>query len=57
MAHAARIDSNGVVREVVVVDDDKFVDSKGKKLGQKVGSFPQDELLDGVHDQAWLAQG
>ena len=45
MAHAARIDSNGVVREVVVVDDDKFVDSKGKKLGQKVGTFPQDELL------------
>ena len=45
MAHAARIDSTGVVREVVVVDDDKFMDAKGKKLGQKVGTFPQDELL------------
>ena len=45
MAHAARIDSNGVVREVLVVDDDKFVDANGKKLGQKVGTFPQDTLL------------
>lgn len=45
MAHAARIDRNGIVREVLVVDDDKFVDSKGKLLGQKVGTFPQDELL------------
>ena len=45
MAHAARIDKNGIVREVLVVDDDKFTDSKGKLLGQKLGSFPQDELL------------
>lgn len=45
MAHAARIDKNGIVREVLVVDDDNFVDAKGKLLGQKVGSFPQDELL------------
>jgi len=58
MAHAARIDSNGVVREILVVDDDKFVDANGKTLGQKVGTFPQDELLNeymeslGVHDPA-----
>ena len=45
MAHAAKIDSNGIVREVLVVDDDKFVDSNGKTLGQKVGTFPQDTLL------------
>lgn len=45
MAHAARIDVNGVVREVLVVDDDKFTDANGKLLGQKVGSYPQDELL------------
>ena len=45
MAHAARIDSKGVVRQVLAVDDDKFTDAKGKTLGQKVGSFPQDELL------------
>ena len=45
MAHAARIDRHGIVREVVAVDDDKFLDSMGKVLGQKVGSFPQDELL------------
>jgi len=45
MAHAAKIDRYGIVRGVVVVDDDKFLDSMGKVLGQKVGSFPQDELL------------
>ena len=45
MAHAARIDSGGVVREVVVIDDDKFVDAKGKTIRGKVGTFPQDELL------------
>ena len=58
MAHAARIDKNGVIREVLAVDDDKFVDANGKKLGQKVGTFPQDELLMeymeslGLHDPA-----
>ena len=58
MAHAARIDSNGIVRQVLVVDDDKFVDANGNLLGQKVGSFPQDELLMeymeslGLHDPA-----
>lgn len=58
MAHAARIDKNGIVREVLVVDDDKFVDANGKLLGQKVGSYPQDELLMeymtsiGLHDDA-----
>ena len=58
MAHAARIDSTGVIREVLVVDDDKFVDANGKLLGQKVGTFPQDELLMeymeslGLHDPA-----
>jgi hypothetical protein len=58
MAHAARIDSDGVVREVLVVDDVKFLDANGKKLGQKVGTFPQDELLMeymeslGLHDPA-----
>jgi hypothetical protein len=45
MAHAARIDSNGVVREVLVVDDDKFKDANGKTIQGKVGTFPQDELL------------
>tara|TARA_R110002096_G_scaffold96957_2_gene216113 strand:- start:212 stop:529 length:318 start_codon:yes stop_codon:yes gene_type:complete len=45
VAHAAKIDSNGVVREVLVVDDDKFIDGKGNLLGQKVGSYPEDELL------------
>lgn len=45
MAHAARIDKKGVVREVLVVDDDKFADANGNLLGQKVGTFPQDELL------------
>ena len=45
MAHAAKIDKNGIVREVVVVDDDKFTDASGNLLGQKVGTFPQDELL------------
>ena len=45
MAHAARIDKHGIVREVLVVDDDKFTDSSGNLLGQKLGSFPQDELL------------
>jgi len=44
MAHAARIDSTGVVREVVVVDDENFA-SSGKKVKNKVGSYPQDELL------------
>ena len=58
MAHAARIDSSGIVREVLVVDDDKFVDGTGKLLGQKVGTFPQDQLLMdymesiGLHDPA-----
>jgi hypothetical protein len=45
MAHAARIDSNGIVREVLVVDDDKFTDAKGKTIQSKVGTFPQDQLL------------
>ena len=45
MAHAARINKNGEVLQVIVVDDDVFVDAKGKLLGQKVGTFPQDELL------------
>jgi hypothetical protein len=45
MAHAARIDSNGVVREVLAVDDDKFTDAKGKTIQSKVGTFPQDQLL------------
>jgi len=45
VAHAARIDNNGIVREVLVVDDDKFTDANGKLLGQKVGTFPQDTLL------------
>lgn len=58
MAHAAKIDENGIVREVLAVDDDKFTDAKGNLLGQKVGSFPQDELLMeymeslGLHDPA-----
>ena len=58
MAHAARIDSNGVVREVLVVDDDKFKDANGKTIQGKVGTFPQDELLMeymeslGLHDPA-----
>ena len=56
MAHAARIDKNGIVRQVLAVDDDKFVDANGKLLGQKVGSYPKDELLEeymtsiGLHD-------
>ena len=56
MAHAARIDSNGIVRQVLVVDDDKFTDANGNLLGQKVGTFPQDTLLNeymeslGLHD-------
>ena len=56
MAHAAKIDSNGIVREVLAVDDDKFTDANGNLLGQKVGTFPQDELLTeymeslGLHD-------
>jgi hypothetical protein len=56
MAHAAKIDSNGIVREVLVVDDDKFTDAKGKTIKGKVGTFPQDELLNeymirlGLHD-------
>ena len=58
MAHAARIGKDGIVREVLVVDDDKFTDANGNLLGQKVGSFPQDELLMeymeslGLHDPA-----
>ena len=58
MAHAARMDSNGIVREVLVVDDEQFKDAKGKLLGQKVGTFPQDTLLNeymeslGLHDPA-----
>ena len=58
MAHAARIDSNGVVREVLVVDDDKFKDANGKTIQGKVGTFPQDTLLMeymeslGLHDPA-----
>ena len=56
MAHAAKIDKNGIVREVLAVDDDKFTDANGNLLGQKVGTFPQDELLNeymeslGLHD-------
>ena len=56
MAHAARIDAYGIVREVLAVDDDKFTDANGKLLGQKVGTFPQDTLLNeymeslGLHD-------
>ena len=45
MAHAARIDSDGIVREVLVVDDDKFTDAKGKTIQGKVGTFPQDTML------------
>ena len=45
MAHAAKIDSNGIVREVLAVDDDKFTDAKGKTIQSKVGTFPQDQLL------------
>ncbi len=45
MAHAARIDSNGIVREVLAVDDDKLLTANGNLLGQKVGTFPQDQLL------------
>ena len=56
MAHAAKIDSNGIVRQVLAVDDDKFTDANGNLLGQKVGKFPQDTLLNeymeslGLHD-------
>ena len=58
MAHAAKIDSNGVVRKVLAVDDDKFTDANGNLLGQKVGTFPQDTLLNeymeslGLYDPA-----
>ena len=58
MAHAARIDSTGVIREVLVVDDDNFIDAKGKTIKGKVGTFPQDQLLMeymerlGLHDPA-----
>ena len=58
MAHAAKIDANGIVREVLVVDDDKFKDANGKTIQGKVGTFPQDELLMeymeslGLHDPA-----
>jgi|TARA_R110000823_G_scaffold283115_1_gene401298 hypothetical protein len=64
VAHAARIGSGGVVREVVVVDDDNFTDANGKTIKGKVGTFPQDQLLMdymeslGLHDPAsgeeWL---
>ena len=56
MAHAALVASNGIVRQVLVVDDDKFTDANGNLLGQKVGKFPQDTLLNeymeslGLHD-------
>mgnify|MGYP003646780525 CR=1 FL=1 len=56
MAHAAKIDKNGVVRQVLVVDDDKFTDANGKTIQGKVGTFPQDTLLNeymeslGLHD-------
>lgn len=58
MAHAARIDGSGIVRQVVVVDDNNFTDAKGKTIQGKVGTFPQDELLMeymeslGLHDPA-----
>ena len=58
MAHAAKIDSNGVVREVLAVDDDKFTDANGKTIQGKLGTFPQDTLLMeymeslGLHDPA-----
>ena len=58
MAHAAKIDKNGIVREVIVVDDDKFTDANGNLLGEKVGTFPQDTLLNeymeslGLYDPA-----
>ena len=58
MAHAAKIDKNGIVREVLVIDDDKFTDANGNLLGQKVGTFPQDTLLNeymeslGLYDPA-----
>ena len=58
MAYAARIDSNGIVREVLAVDDDKFTDANGKTIQGKVGTFPQDTLLNeymeslGLHDPA-----
>ena len=58
MAHAALVDSNGIVRQVLVVDDDKFTDANGNLLGQKVGTFPQDTLLNeymeslGLYDPA-----
>ena len=45
MAHAARIDSSGIVREVLAVDDDKFTDANGKTIQGKVGTFPQDTML------------
>jgi|TARA_R110000772_G_scaffold239506_2_gene351584 hypothetical protein len=44
MAFAALVDKEGIVIDVLVVDDDNFVDSKGKTISQ-VGTFPQDELL------------
>jgi hypothetical protein len=58
VAHAAKIDKNGIVREVIVVDDDKFTDANGNLLGEKVGTFPQDTLLNeymeslGLYDPA-----
>tara|TARA_R110000796_G_scaffold67257_2_gene154269 strand:+ start:926 stop:1240 length:315 start_codon:yes stop_codon:yes gene_type:complete len=58
MAHAAKIDEHGYVREVLVVDDDNFTDAKGKTIQGKVGTFPQDQLLMeymeslGLHDPA-----
>ena len=56
MAHAARISAGGEVVQVVVVDDDKFTDANGKTIQGKVGTFPQDDLLNeymeslGLHD-------
>jgi hypothetical protein len=38
MAHFAQVDENGVVRQVIVVDNNDILDSKGKeseKVGQK----------------------
>ena len=45
MAHAALVDKNGIVREVLVVNDDNFKDANGKTISGPVGTFPQDELL------------
>ena len=45
MATAALVDKNGIVREVLVVNDDNFKDANGKTISGPVGTFPQDELL------------